>query len=288
MQNSKEYQQFLTDDYKVEEEAPQFLQQGYFFGPLGNTMVIAVSNALGLPVVVFSSASYSPVINITPRACVAAIPLYVAFNHVGAGHYDAVSFNREIDSAGNISVGPQDTPCVSRCTCGKNNKHSQVKRCVSLKLKYTTTIPAYQPVIHALNFVLATIVPIQKGLIKPSNSSCSGKLRQWHKHAWNSKFSKSVEFAYKQQEKTKEGPHTLLEYLLISEILKYCWNNVMNVTVDLVHMLYNSSVELVQVLEVHLSLGLKNSEAISKILGEYEVNLKNFRTMCVTQLRLNN
>ena len=91
MKHPTEYQSFLDGDYTVADEAPQFLQQGYFYGPLGNTMVLAISNALGLPIIVFSSANHYLVINIAPRVCRAPIPLYVAFNQSGAGHYDAVS-----------------------------------------------------------------------------------------------------------------------------------------------------------------------------------------------------
>ena len=88
--NVDEYQHFLDGEHTVTEEAPMFLQQGHFFGPLGNTMVLAISNALGLPIIIFSSASHYPIINIAPRVCRASLPLYVAFNQTGAGHYDAL------------------------------------------------------------------------------------------------------------------------------------------------------------------------------------------------------
>ena len=39
MNNVDEYQHFLDGEHMVREEAPMFLQQGHFFGPLGNTMV---------------------------------------------------------------------------------------------------------------------------------------------------------------------------------------------------------------------------------------------------------
>ena len=54
-----DYQGFLDGDHTVSEEAAQFLQRGHFYGPLGNTMVLAISNALGLPIIVFSSVSLS-------------------------------------------------------------------------------------------------------------------------------------------------------------------------------------------------------------------------------------
>ena len=49
----------------------------------------------GLPVIVFSSASHYPVINITPRECRAPIPLHVAFNQSSAGYYNAVTFKND-------------------------------------------------------------------------------------------------------------------------------------------------------------------------------------------------
>ena len=65
--NPEEYQGFLDNGFSVQEEAVNFKQQGYFFGPLGNTMVLAVLNALGLPVIIFSSAHHYPLIYITPE-----------------------------------------------------------------------------------------------------------------------------------------------------------------------------------------------------------------------------
>ena len=59
MQHTEDYQSFLDGNHTVSEEAPQFLQQGHFLGPRGNTMVLAVSNALGLPIIVFSSTNHS-------------------------------------------------------------------------------------------------------------------------------------------------------------------------------------------------------------------------------------
>ena len=98
MKNAEYYQNFLDGEHKVTEEAPMFLLPGHFFGPLGNTMVVAISNALGLPIIVFSSASHYPVINIAPQVCKVSIPLYIAFNQSGAGHYDAVSRTTTITS----------------------------------------------------------------------------------------------------------------------------------------------------------------------------------------------
>ena len=39
LNNPEDYQGFLDEGYRVREEAEKFKSQGYFFGPLGNTMV---------------------------------------------------------------------------------------------------------------------------------------------------------------------------------------------------------------------------------------------------------
>ena len=91
--NASEYQGFIPSEYSVEAEAAKFKETSYFFGPLANTMIKAVSNAFSLPIIVFSSALHYPVVYTTPRVCHVSIPLYVAFNQAGAGHYSALSFS---------------------------------------------------------------------------------------------------------------------------------------------------------------------------------------------------
>ena len=79
------YQGFLPQGYDVQEEAMKFKQHGYFSGPLGNTMV---SNAVGLPVIVLSSAHHHSVVY---TVCKVSIPLWIAYNQAKAGHYNALT-----------------------------------------------------------------------------------------------------------------------------------------------------------------------------------------------------
>ena len=245
-------------------------------------MVVTISNALGLPVIVFSSASHYPIINITPCA---AIPLYVAFNQVGASHYDTVCFNEDIHPT-STSSHPERTSRVSNCTCGRVDKHNSVtKQCTLLKFKYTTTIrcPCLSAGRPCTSLCTCHNCGNSKG-VKPVNST--GKIRRRNKHARHTRLSKSVVFARQEEEKDKQGPRTLLEYILVSQIIKYCHNNTIDISLETVNILYTSCVEVVQVLEVCLPLGQKNCEEISKIVDEYEHNLNVFQTMCVTQLKL--
>ena len=93
-------------------------------------MVLAVSNALGLPVIIFSSAYHYPLIYITPRFCKISVPLYVAFNQAGTGHYDAVTFDTLDNNPQLLSSNTGD----HGCSCGRKGKHySTERRCVSIK-----------------------------------------------------------------------------------------------------------------------------------------------------------
>ena len=87
--NQHDYEGFLPD-INIQQEAMKFMQSGYFFGELADTIILALSNLLGLPFIVFTSSIYQPVITITPRHLKVPIPVYLAFNQSGAGHYDGV------------------------------------------------------------------------------------------------------------------------------------------------------------------------------------------------------
>lgn len=202
--NAGEYQHFLGEGHSVIEEAPRFLEQGYFYGPLGNTMVLAISNALGLPIIVFSSAAHYPVINIVPRVFKLSIPLYIAFNQAGAGHYDAVLFGPS------LHLNDQKS---KRCHCGKGAKDSTVERCKIVQFKYTSSIRcpcllAGQP----CSSICSCFNCANPQGVKPSCPIT--RCRERKKHAWNLKTVNSISYAKQHQEKILTGPRTLLEYLM--------------------------------------------------------------------------
>ncbi len=89
-------------------------------------MIKAVSNALSLPIIVFSSGLHYPVVYTTPRDCQVSIPLYVAFNQAGAGHYSAVSFCNEETTQQESSISARPVTSderQSRCSCGHTDKN---------------------------------------------------------------------------------------------------------------------------------------------------------------------
>ena len=70
--------------------ANNFENRGFFDCELGNATPLALANILQVPLVIISSIENFPVIPIIPRETpLTDIPLYIAYQRVGAGHYDA-------------------------------------------------------------------------------------------------------------------------------------------------------------------------------------------------------
>ena len=91
--NSEEYACFLSSSEKssFEDTVHKFLEPGVFDYELGNSVLLALTNVLKIPIVVFSSINSYPVIPLLPRVSpLISVPLYVAFNQSGKGHYDPV------------------------------------------------------------------------------------------------------------------------------------------------------------------------------------------------------
>ena len=247
-------------------------------------MVLAVSNALGLPVIIFSSAHHYPLIYITPRFCKISVPLYVAFNQAGAGHYNAVTFDTLDNNPQLLSSNTGD----HGCSCGRKGKnYSTEHRCVSIKKKYTSVI---------LCPCLASDKPCTIDCIcnncnnpngaGPSVSQLPQK-RCRQKHAWQEKAKKSSLFALQLQENLTTGPCTQLEYILVSQIMKYFLMKGTDPELHLIHAVYSSCVELANAFDLSLPLGEKSETEIDVVLKEYDKNLKIFKAMCVTQLKIN-
>ena len=96
--------------------AQKFIQRGVFDCELGNSVLLALSNVLKCPIVIFTSIDTYPVIPLIPReAPLSAVPIYVAFNQSGKGHYDAINVS-QIEA--NISVKIQTKSIENPCRCG--------------------------------------------------------------------------------------------------------------------------------------------------------------------------
>ena len=87
----------------------------YFQGELGDTMILAMSNLLHIPVTIISNIPNHITIPVVPRSTVCDEIIFVLYNHIGSGHYDAIlpkTETKEDKKGPNIS-----------CSCGVNNRN---------------------------------------------------------------------------------------------------------------------------------------------------------------------
>ena len=116
---SHDYEMFLTIAEKSSfyEMAEQFIQRGVFDCELGNSVLLALSNVLKCPIVIFTSIDTYPVIPLIPReAPLSAVLIYVAFNQSGKGHYDAI---KVLQTEVHCSPKIQSKSIESSCRCGQ-------------------------------------------------------------------------------------------------------------------------------------------------------------------------
>ena len=74
---------------------------------------------LKIPIVVFSSIASYPIIPLVPRSCpLTVVPIYVAFNQTGKGHYDPV-FAAKTRCGQDTEKTRQDTVKTQSCSCGR-------------------------------------------------------------------------------------------------------------------------------------------------------------------------
>lgn len=78
--NAEEYMNFIDSEVNFYSEVSKYRTPGYFHGPLGDLMPIAMSNILNLPMCIITSESHTPVISICPRQAVTgSVPIMLAY-----------------------------------------------------------------------------------------------------------------------------------------------------------------------------------------------------------------
>lgn len=99
-QNIDSYVNFVSDNEDFLQEVKKFEQSGYYHGPLGDLMPIAMANVLHMPLAIVTSEPHSPLISICPSgSLITDLPLFLAYNSFGPGHYDgAVLETRNVSS----------------------------------------------------------------------------------------------------------------------------------------------------------------------------------------------
>ena len=91
------------------------MQDGHYLSELGNTMPLAVANALGVSLVILTSIPSSPVFFIGPHSHTSDI-LHLAYTSFGTGHYDGLVLKEN---------NSQSLTDATICRCSVNSKHTK-------------------------------------------------------------------------------------------------------------------------------------------------------------------
>ncbi len=273
--NEDDYKSFLTSS-TVAKEADKFVPSGYYHGELGDTMGLALSNALQLVITVLSSIDDHPVIEILPRHVAAPVALFLAYNQFGPGHYDGLS--TKVESA---HISPPMEINTSCCTCGKSDKKNT--HCHPKTRRYSTV--CFCPCYNSKKGCSpqCKCKSCDNPLGKHVNESPSARKRP--RHNWQIPTPHSATFAIQAGESLNCGSRSLLEFFTMEEILRHCIRREIPTTSDNITIIYNAIVE-VSTHEMNLPLGAMTVDKISTFLREYEHNRKLFQAQCITHLQL--
>jgi len=212
MENSALYEEFLS-----EEEATKFLVPGYFHGHLADTMLTSLFNALQTPIIVFSSIACHPFFCVTPNAQTIPVPLMVAFNQSGVGHY------------GGVLV-----------TCRNTETHCRI-----IKHTYTTTV-------RCACLKSGTCCRMNCHC-KNCDNPCGPRpevlvqSRKGFKHEWQEhKHMSSRKFANTKQEELASGLLTKVEFFVLGNILAFCCEEDIDATPDNMSKVYDRVLAFIQ------------------------------------------
>lgn len=123
--NPDQYKPFLTGEQTFETEARLFLNDGHFATQLGNSMPLVMANVLKHPVVVVTEMENLPVLPVTPRESIQCLPIFVAFDQSGAGHYDAVVQIPRFEPSSEVQKPTVEKTESNCCRCGQGVKKKE-------------------------------------------------------------------------------------------------------------------------------------------------------------------
>jgi hypothetical protein len=255
----------------ITQQIDLFLRDGYFNSELGNTMVLALANVFGVPIVVFSSIIQYPVINVNPDHMSVPLPVFVAYNHSGCGHYDAII----TEETSLPSAAPH-----KGCHCGKSKSDRSQGSCWPMKTKYTEIIRC--PCLRGKKACSTTCSCKNCKNPKPEPST---KSRRRSKHQWQVPIPKSGVFALQSGEAVETGPRSLQEYFLLHQCINYCQQECIETSADNVLLIYNVLARAQE--HVNLVINVKKQADIEQFIREYETLKSVFESLCVTAITTN-
>ena len=293
--NSEEYEPFMPlHDKKFEDIALTYELPGTFSGSCGNLMVMALANVLKVNIVLFTSMEQMPVIPIIPRdALLTPDPIYVAFNHGGCGHYDAVDagVSHLTDGANDDTTSVPDYNLVPEkkcCRCGKGGAKDKNQRtfCHQVPGVRRCQCPCYTNHVECTELCKCNNCNNPLGSRSAETHSVPQK-RKREKHSFQELHQDTLTYMLDHGEQPCSPKWSLLEKFLLQNLLDKLIQ-VGHTIDDLdITVLYNQLVDIVVELSIDLPLSTKSSRCIAKQVDIFKKDSDLFRQIYLNQVGRN-
>jgi hypothetical protein len=311
-----EYSSFLmsAEQISYEETAKNFENDGFFDCELGNAAILALANIMRIGIVVFTSLENFSVITIVPRnEPIASTTVYLAFEQLGAGHYDAVIESATVAVAVDTTLSPekpsednitlQDTvdhseahnsPATCRCGQGAAKNKQNRQFCAEYKsgCKCFRSFKGCSVECGCRNCAN----PYGVRLLQGDKEMSSGiQARKRRKHAKAPETGRN--FIIGRGEEAKDAPWSLFEELLCGECALYLGEtketsvkNVTDIYNKIIVMIKNNSVQLPEDELINSYLGKieeKGTVAVERFLRRRNKENEDFKKKMKQQINLN-
>ena len=290
LSNPSSYEPFLTSGQDYKTEANLFLQDGHFASELGNSMPLAASNALCLPIVVFTSMLNFPLLAICPQdKTVSDDPLYLVYDMSFAGHYDAAQQQvnqldqQHQDEQPMTSTNQSSNQPQLSCRCGQGAKRKS-KESIACR-EYKTGCKCFQTV-SGCNMYCQCINcnnPYGKN-VSGSELPCSSRKCRHHENSTAALKGKS--FTEIKAGGTVAVQWTMFEELVLVELILGLLSRNKLEPQGLCSE-YNYIVDTVRPTSMGQYLGKKTEKQVTRKLSTFLNSQKVFETLMKEQIRIN-
>ena len=168
--------------------------------------------------------------------------MFLAFNHHGCGHYDALIYESKLEPVTNDKVSK-----TLGCTCGRGDKGIS-DHCVVKQAKYTVVIrcPCLKRKIPCTNDCSCKNCHNEFGTKHAETS----KRRHRERHQWQLQIRNTIQSGIGMCENMQTGSRTMCEFFVLEEILSYCTQHTIERNADNVHIIYSAVQEVSRGLEI--------------------------------------
>ena len=281
-EKSDSYQSFLTGQ-QLQREANHFLEMGEYPGDVGDLVLMAVSNILKIPIVIFTSIQNLPIIiqHPTTHGAIHAQPIFLTYQQHGPGHYDVASYSGDSKSDDDEDAEIKVDIDV-KCSCGK--KGGKGTPCALQLNHYTTRCKCYHK---------------QKGCSTSCKcNNCHNPFGRRSKHSPKTNFKRNRPSHTNQKfplrgrktslymkniggdtDSLSVGKTTDMEYLLISSILEEIGANQAEdiyIYLEVAHMMYSLILSIIETMAITGPLFPRSKDEIAKILKQYLYHRESF------------